>query len=98
MRTLCDRRPRQRGCHRCLLVCCWCARPTVRAPLGAQTPAVHGPCTMLPEIGRGITTWAIAITLFTRFYARKSMKKNNTFVSGSTERVADVPLCLGTFP
>lgn len=30
---------------------------------------------------RGISTWAIAVTLFNRFYARKSMKKNNTFVS-----------------
>lgn len=28
----------------------------------------------------GITTWAIAVTFFNRFYARKSMKKNNTFV------------------
>ncbi len=37
----------------------------------------------LPELGRGITTWAIAITFFTRFYARKSMKKNSTFVSGT---------------
>lgn len=27
-----------------------------------------------------ITTWAIAVTFFNRFYARKSMKKNNSFV------------------
>lgn len=30
---------------------------------------------------RNVDTWAIAMTLFYRFYARKSMKKNNTFVS-----------------
>ena len=34
---------------------------------------------------RGVDTWAIAMTLFYRFYARKSMKKNNSFVSAECE-------------
>lgn len=35
----------------------------------------------LPQ-NRSVATWAIAVTFFNRFYTRKSMKKNNTFVSG----------------
>lgn len=35
---------------------------------------------------RGVDTWAIAMTLYNRFYARKSMKKNHTFVSCSEGR------------
>ena len=31
---------------------------------------------------RPVTTWAIAVPFFNRFYARKSMTKNNSFVSG----------------
>lgn len=63
------------------------AAPHCRSPLHSPCRAVLS-CVWLAKrtCNRGIDTWAIAMTLYNRFYARKSMKKNHTFVSGGEGR------------
>ena len=53
-------------------------------PVGAPMRAPLLSCPPHPGLtatNRSVVTWAIAVTFFNRFYTRKSMKKNNTFVS-----------------
>lgn len=67
----------RRACCRAVVT----AAAAAAAPGRAHPPGAEGPATWPPG-HRSVGTSAIAVTFFLRFFTRKSMKKNDPFVSG----------------